>query len=107
MKNIYLLFLFYKLYFLLFVKAIYIPYGRLECDILKTIYQVDNYNNFYNNFLKWKKGEDKSNDENDVYINIINKLYKECLVERPLKNIKYERNIKEIFEKGIERKGTE
>jgi len=95
MNNIYFLFLFYQIYIFILVKAIYIPYGQLECDIIKTLNQKGDDNNY----IKWKKAEENI-DENDVYSNIINKLYKECLVEQPLKNIKHEKDLKEIFEKG-------
>jgi len=103
MKNIYFVIPFYHIVYLSLVKAIYIPYGQLECDILKSLYQVDNTNKFFN----WRNGnneigENDDTDNNDKYIDLINKFYNDCFSKRPIKSVRYIKNYEEIFKKERE-----
>ena len=98
MKNIYFVIPFYHIVYLSLVKAIYIPYGQLECDILKSLYQVDNTNSF----SEWNNENEENNDtkSNDEYIDLINKFYKDCFLKQPIKSVRYIKNYEEIFKKG-------
>lgn len=99
MNNIYFLLSLCQIIYLSLVKAIFIPYGQLECDILKSLYQVDNTNSISN----WKEGNEGNNEinSNDKYKDLVNKFYKECFLKQPNKiGSRYIKNYEEIFKKG-------
>jgi len=98
MNNTFLKILFNYVYCLTIITAIYIPYGQLECDIFNSFYQIDNINGF--SYWKNNGRGNNDNEENDVYSDIINKLYNECFIKQFYKNVRYEKNFNEIFEKG-------